>query len=422
MVGAHPDDEDSALLAELALRHGVRTVYLSLTRGEGGQNRIGPETGTAFGILRTGELLASRMHDGAEQLLAPCIDFGYAKSAEDAFAQWGRECVIATVVQAIRDVQPDVLISVWTGTTADGHGQHQACGIATHKAFELAADATAFPEHLQAGLVPWQPRRLLVRVRDASRWAEGDLHIDAGCWDPVLGRSCFEVAMQGRSLHRSQNMGALQPKGAQHVTYRVVAGAPVRDEGDAHLLADLPVRLDAWVRTCLDGRMQPVRQATVTAARLLEDVWEAYHPQRPEQTAPLLLNALRTLRLAVQRLHGPEHPSMQPSSPDMRGLHTRLQAHMHRVEAAWTQACGIAFEVLAHQPQVFAGETFEVEAELFIRGVAATTLLSLQAHVQPGWRVEPLEGPEFPLSLSGGSAVKMCFRVTSPCRRMKKQP
>ncbi|MEE8305301.1 MAG: PIG-L family deacetylase, partial [Candidatus Tectomicrobia bacterium] len=145
MVGIHPDDEDSALLAELALRHGVRTVYLSLTRGEGGQNRIGPETGTALGILRTGELLASRRHDGAEQLLGPCIDFGYAKRAEDAFAHWDRDSVVAAVVQAIRDVQPDVVISLWTGTTADGHGHHQACGIATCEAFERASDAAAFP-------------------------------------------------------------------------------------------------------------------------------------------------------------------------------------------------------------------------------------------------------------------------------------
>ena len=148
MVGIHPDDEDSALLAEFALRHGVRTVYLSLTRGEGGQNRLGPETGAALGVLRTGELLAARRHDGAEQLLGPCIDFGYAKRAEDAFAHWGREHVVATVVQAIREVRPDVVISIWTGTTADGHGHHQACGIATHAAFELASDAAAFPERL----------------------------------------------------------------------------------------------------------------------------------------------------------------------------------------------------------------------------------------------------------------------------------
>jgi LmbE family N-acetylglucosaminyl deacetylase len=155
MIGAHPDDEDSALLAELALRQGVRAVYFSLTRGEGGQNCIGPETDVAFGILRTGELLASRRYDGAEQLLAPYIDFGYAKTARDVFARWGHEHMVGTLVQAIREVQPDVLISVWTGTTADGHGHHQACGIVTHEAFSRAADPNAFPEQLQAGLKPW---------------------------------------------------------------------------------------------------------------------------------------------------------------------------------------------------------------------------------------------------------------------------
>ncbi|MEE8305374.1 MAG: PIG-L family deacetylase, partial [Candidatus Tectomicrobia bacterium] len=305
MVGIHPDDEDSALLAEFALRHGVRTVYLSLTRGEGGQNRIGPETGTALGILRTGELLAARRHDGAEQLFAPCIDFGYARDAEAAFAQWGREQVIATVVQAIREVRPDVLISVWTGTTADGHGHHQCCGIATHEAFELASDPAAFPEQLQAGLTPWQPRRLLVRVRDVSRQRQGDLHIDTGRWDPVLGRSCFEVAMQGRSLHRCQNMGALQTKGAQHVTYRVAAGTPVRDAPATKPLADLPMHLEAWVEALLDGGGGPVHEAVKAATRLFEDAWGTFHPHRPEQTAPFLLNALHMLRTAVQHINRP---------------------------------------------------------------------------------------------------------------------
>ncbi|MEE9148021.1 MAG: PIG-L family deacetylase, partial [Candidatus Tectomicrobia bacterium] len=415
MVGIHPDDEDSALLAEFALRHGVRTVYLSLTRGEGGQNRIGPETGAALGVLRTGELLAARRHDGAEQLLGPCIDFGYAKRAEDAFAHWGREHVVATVVQAIREVRPDVVISIWTGTTADGHGHHQACGIATHAAFELASDAAAFPEQLQAGLALWQPRRLLVRVRDASRWAEGDVHIDVGRWDPLLGRSCFEVAMQGRSLHRCQNMGALRPKGAQHVTYRVVAGVPVAGrEGGTNPLANLPLRLDAWVQALPGRDRERVLEATETATRLLEEAWDTFHPQRPDATAPLLLNALGTLRLAVQRLNRPEQGAPQEPAPDLGALRNRLQAQIQRVESAWTQACGIALDVLAPQPQVVAGETFEIEAELFIRGAVATTLLSLQAHLQPGWQAELCEGPECPMHLPAGSTVTARFRVTVP--------
>ncbi len=299
MVGIHPDDEDSALLAEFALRHGVRTAYLSLTRGEGGQNRIGPETGTALGILRTGELLAARRYDGAEQLLALYIDFGYARDAEAAFAQWGREHMIGTVVQAIRDMQPDILISVWTGTAADGHGHHQACGITTHEAFERALDPAAFPEQLQTGLMPWQPRRFLVRVRDVSRQREGDLHIDTGLWDPVLGRSCFEVAMQGRSQHRCQNMGSLQTKGAQHVTYRVVAGAPVRDARGGNPLADLPVRLDAWVQELLGADQHPVLKAVELATRQVQEAWDTFHPQRPEQAAPILLNAQRQLKHAL---------------------------------------------------------------------------------------------------------------------------
>lgn len=414
MVGAHPDDEDSALLAELALRHGLRTVYLSLTRGEGGQNRLGPETGPALGILRTGELLASRRYDGAEQLLAPYIDFGYAKRAQDVFARWGREHMVATVVQAMREVQPDLVISVWTGTKADGHGHHQACGIVTHEAFDRAADPAAFPEQVQAGLVPWQSRRLLVRVREPSQWREGDVHTDVGRWDPILGRSCFEVAMQGRSLHRSQNMGALQPKGSQIVTYRVAAGLPVRDEPDATLLTDLPLRLDAWTRTLLRGHRPAVLEATETATRLIDQFWASYHPQHPETEAPLLLQALRALRRARRELEHPDNGGLPQQSPDVRGVRQRLQAHTPRVVSAWAQACGIALEVLAHTAEVVAGGTFEVEAELFMRGETPATLHAFQVTVQPGWRAECLTEPEYPLQLHAGSTVSARFRVHVP--------
>ncbi|WP_143301826.1 PIG-L family deacetylase, partial [Candidatus Entotheonella palauensis] len=414
MVGAHPDDEDTALLAELALRHGVRAVYLSLTRGEGGQNRIGPETGAAFGILRTGELLASRMHDGAEQLLSPCVDFGYAKRAEDAFAQWGRDEVIASVVQAIREVQPDVLISVWTGTAIDGHGHHRASGIATHEAYHLAADTNAFPEQLQAGLEPWQAKRLLVRVRDETHWAEGDLHINVGQWDPILGRSCFEVAMEGRSLHRCQNMGALRTKGTQQVTYRVAAGAPVEHLRGAHALTGLPIRLDAWAEACLGGGQPTVLEAIEAASQTLAQAWESYHPQRPETTAPMLLDALRALRRAEQMLHHAESGASPQSAPGRMALGKRLQAHVQRVEAAWLQAAGIACEVQSPQPQVVAGNGFEIEATLLMRGAETVSLLSLEPDVQPGWQIECIEGPEYPLSLTEGKMAEARFRVTAP--------
>ena len=406
MVGAHPDDEDSALLAELTLRHGVRTAYLSLTRGEGGQNCLGPESGAALGVLRTGELLASRRYDGAEQLFSPCVDFGYAKRAEDAFAHWPRERVVGSIVQAIRALQPDVVISVWTGTPIDGHGHHRACGAATREAFDLAGEATAFPEQMQAGLPPWRPKRLLVRVRDAAHQVADDLHINVGRFDPVLGRSCFELAMQGRSLHRSQNMGALPLKGAQHVVYRVAAGPPAAGGQDANPLGGLPVRLEAWARA-LSGWQALDRPDVVaaieSAVQHLDAAWAQFHPQRPERTAPMLAAALAALRKTIQILDG---------GPP--ALHSRLRECQRRIEAAWLQTHGLALEVLAAKPDVIAGGSVDIEAELFLRGNAEATLSSLQAHVQPGWQVECLEGPALPLKVCGGGAVTARFRLTAP--------
>ena len=402
MVGAHPDDEDSALLAELVLRHGIRTAYLSLTRGEGGQNCLGPESGAALGVLRAGELLASRQFDSAEQLFSPCVDFGYAKRAEDAFAHWPRERVVGSIVQAIRALQPDVVISIWTGTPIDGHGHHRACGAATREAFDLAGDAAAFPEQIGAGLSPWQPKRLLVRVRDIAHQAVDDLHINVGRFDPLLGRSCFEVAMQGRSLHRSQNMGALQLKGGQNVVYRVGAGAPAAGGHDADPLDGLPVRLEAWAQAVLGDRPDVIA-VIASAVQHADAAWAQFHPQRPEQTVPALAAALGGLKKAIQMLDG------QPTA-----LHDRLRECQRRIEAAWLQAHGLALEVLAAQPDVVAGGGVDVEAELFVRGNSDVSLSSLQPHTQSGWQVECLEATALPLKVCGGGSATARFRLTAP--------
>ena len=402
MVGAHPDDEDSALLADLVLRRGVRTSYLSLTRGEGGQNCLGPESGAALGVLRTGELLASRRYDGAEQLFSPCVDFGYAKRAEDAFAHWPRESVVGSIVQAIRALQPDVVVSIWTGTPIDGHGHHRASGAATREAFELAADAAAFPEQLEAGLTPWRPKRLLVRVRDPAHHAAGDLHINVGQFDPALGRSCFEIAMQGRSLHRSQNMGALPLKGAQHVVYRVAEGPPAVGGRNANPLDGLPERLDDWASAFLEDRPDDV-EAIVTAVRHLDEAWDGYHPQRPEEMVPSLATALSALKKAMQALGG------KPSA-----LQSRLRECYRRVEAAWLQAHGLALEVLSAEPKAVAGGRVEVEAELFLRGNTDIVLSSLQARAQSGWQVECLEDPAQSLKVHSGTSVSARFTLTAP--------
>src|SRR5215469_14088222 len=149
MIGAHPDDERTNVLAYFARGRHMRTAYLSVTRGEGGQNLIGPEQGAALGVIRTQELLAARRIDGAEQFFTRAIDFGFSKTAAESIAKWGHDNVLSDIVWVIRRYRPDVVILCFSGTPADGHGQHQVSSILGKEAFEAAGDPKRFPEQLK---------------------------------------------------------------------------------------------------------------------------------------------------------------------------------------------------------------------------------------------------------------------------------
>src|SRR5689334_1282089 len=163
MIAAHPDDENTALLAYFARGRSMRTGYLSLTRGEGGQNLIGSEQSDLLGVIRTQELLAARRIDGAEQFFTRAIDFGYSKSADETLEKWGREKVLADIVWVIRRFRPDVIVLRFSGTPRDGHGQHQSSAILGKEAFSAAADAHRFPEQLKY-VQPWQAKRIMWNV------------------------------------------------------------------------------------------------------------------------------------------------------------------------------------------------------------------------------------------------------------------
>ena len=221
MIAAHPDDENTALLAYLAKGRHVRTAYLSLTRGEGGQNLIGSEQGDELGIVRTQELLAARRIDGAEQYFTRAIDFGFTKTASETLGtKWPREKVLGDVVWAIRRFRPDVIILRFSGTPRDGHGQHQASAILAKEAFTAAADSSRFPEQLQY-VKTWQAQRLMTNLAAFNPAAEKEIEgipdklaIDLGAYDPELGYSYNEIAGVSRSQHRSQAMGTPERKGA----------------------------------------------------------------------------------------------------------------------------------------------------------------------------------------------------------------
>src|ERR1700733_6923941 len=160
MIGAHPDDENNAVMAFLSRGLKLRTGYLSCTRGEGGQNLLGLEQGAMLGVLRTQELLAARRDDGGAQYFTRAIDFGFTTSAAETMANWGHDRTLADIVWVIRQQQPDVIILSFSGTPSDGHGHHQASAILGKEAYEAAADPTRFPEQLK-WVKPWKARRLM---------------------------------------------------------------------------------------------------------------------------------------------------------------------------------------------------------------------------------------------------------------------
>src|SRR5215510_2473857 len=238
-TGAHPDDENSALLAWLARGEGVRTAYLSATRGEGGVNLLGPELFESLGVIRTEELNGARRLDHAEQFFTPNYEFGFSKSADDTFTKWPREQVLGDFVRVIRYFRPEIIISRFTGTSRDGHGHHQVAGIITQEAFKVAADASRFPEYGK----PWQAKKLYLNggMGNEQNPPPG-LSINVGEFDPALGRSYNQIASEGRSLHRSQAQGSAQEAGPRQTRLQLVQKT-VTVADDAPLFAGVLYKL-----------------------------------------------------------------------------------------------------------------------------------------------------------------------------------
>lgn len=221
-VAAHPDDENTLLLAYMAKERLVRTAYLSLTRGDGGQNLIGPEQGEYIGIIRTQELLAARRIDGPDQYFSRAYDFGFSKSTNEAVRTWGQEKVLADVVWMIRKHQPDVIITRFPPDARAGHGHHSASGFLAEEAFKIASDPTKFPEQL-AFVKPWQAKRVMWNMFIPGQFLSNKkpeeagnlIGIETGLFNPMLGRSYGEIASESRSQHKSQGFGVPANRGAK---------------------------------------------------------------------------------------------------------------------------------------------------------------------------------------------------------------
>jgi LmbE family N-acetylglucosaminyl deacetylase len=214
VIAAHPDDEDTQLITWLARGRHVETAYLSLTRGDGGQNIIGNELGEALGVIRTEELLAARRIDGGRQYFTRAYDFGFSKNADETFRHWPRDSILRDVVTVVRSFKPHVIVAMFSGTPRDGHGHHQASGILAREAYDIAGDTVRLPRAATYGQGGWTPLKFY-RGAWGSRDQPGVLRINVGQFDAMLGRSYAEIAAESRSQHKSQAFGSLEPKGVR---------------------------------------------------------------------------------------------------------------------------------------------------------------------------------------------------------------
>lgn len=226
-IAAHPDDENTRLISFLSNDKLYRTAYLSMTRGDGGQNLIGDEQGKALGLIRTQELLSARKIDGGEQYFTRAFDFGYSKGPEETFQIWNKEKILSDVVWVIRKYRPDIIITRFPTTGEGGHGHHTASAILAVDAFDAAGDSTMFPEQFQYGVSVWKPKRLLWNTfsfGSVNTTSKDQFSINVGGYNSLMGESYGEIAAHSRSQHKSQGFGVPSSRGMQIEYFKTIKG------------------------------------------------------------------------------------------------------------------------------------------------------------------------------------------------------
>jgi LmbE family N-acetylglucosaminyl deacetylase len=379
-VAAHPDDENTRLLAYLENERLVRTGYLSLTRGDGGQNLIGSEQGALLGLIRTQELLAARGVDGAEQLFTRARDFGYSKTPEETLSIWGKDEVLGDVVWAMRRFKPDVVITRFPTGGIETHGHHTASAILAEQAFRLAGDPRAYPEQL-AWEKPWQPQSIVWNKSQFFIKPGEDLssflRVDIGAFNPWLGVSYGEMAATSRSMHASQGFGAAAQRGPALEYFKALVG-PTPE-------------LSLFEGVDLSWRRVP------GSARLVERLERAradFRPERPEAAIPALLDA----RDELARL--PDNPWKAPKSAELRD--------------AIVACAGAWLEATAGEAQTTPGASLAITVSALNRSPAAVTLKELRL---PGGSVVPIGkalSPSAPFELERAVEIPGDAPLTNP--------
>ncbi len=370
MIGAHPDDEDTALISWLARGRQVETAYLSLTRGDGGQNLIGNELGEALGAIRTEELLAARRIDFGRQYFTRAYDFGYSKDSAETLEHWPRETLLGDVVRVIRTFRPHVIVAVFSGTARDGHGHHQVSGVLARDAYELAMDTARFPV-AEFGSV-WTPAKFYRAARFSPQGSTVRMNI--GEFDVISGRSYGEIAGESRSQHKSQGFGAAERRGVLYDYLRREA-TRVNAETDAHAEQSLFDGIDTtWARHREAARTPALRAVVDSIPVLARQARSLLDLQAPSVIVPTLARAVALLEAALIdtpcRLWMPRRPCDQPASD----LASSVRIAHERATTALVAAAGIQLEALSDRAFLAFGDTAEATLRVDNRGAWPVTV------------------------------------------------
>jgi LmbE family N-acetylglucosaminyl deacetylase len=419
-VTAHPDDENNGVLVQMGRGRGLDTALLTVTRGDGGQNEIGPELFQALGVLRTEELAAIHRYDGAAQYFTRAYEFGYSFSVEETFEKWGREETLRDVVRVVRMVRPDVILTL--PLEAPGGGQHhQAAARLAVDAFRAAAEPARFPEQIAEGLRPWQARKVYQGGVGGGSELDKEARavaVDTSGYDPLLGMSSHQFGMLARSNHKCQGAGQLRAlPGTGRAVYVLVDAEPKVSGPEDDILAGVETSLSVVARF---ARGQEDKAPFLAEfLRGIEDqakqAQEAYSTHAADRMRTALRAGLAGLVKTRTRLEG--------TSVDEAAKYeiiTRLRHKEADFERALTLAHRLTAESTVDDGDVVPGQSFTVRTRVWNQGTEPVALQDVALRVPAGWTAARQADP--PASLEAGKAADVSFKVTVAPNARYSQP
>jgi LmbE family N-acetylglucosaminyl deacetylase len=419
-VTAHPDDENNGVLVLLNRGRGLDTSLLTLTRGDGGQNEIGPELFQALGVLRTEELAAIHRYDHADQYFSRAYEFGYSFSVEETFQKWGHDETLGDVVRVVRTVRPDVILTL--PLESKGGGQHhQAAARLAVEAFRAAADPARFPEQIAAGLRPWQARKVYqggVGGGTEMDKEQRTVSVDTSAYDPLLGMSANQFGTLARTNHKCQGSSQLLAlPGTGKAAYELVDAEPKTTGREEDVLSGVDTSLGGLVRFA--SGQEAAAPFLAGDLRAIEDQARQAQAAYTAHEADRMRSALRAGLAGIVKELALVHASGLDAA-DQDELALRLGRKRRDFEGALTLAHRVQLEAMVDDGDVVPGQTFTVRAHAWNQGTEALGLEDVSLRVPAGWTAVRAAAP--PARLEPGKDAEVVFAVTVGADAHPSQP